>query len=252
MTALRLEFFKTKRRGLWMIVGALILCEMAWLLWAFRNPDAEDLRLGWMLLLYNIPLLNGIIFPLIAAVLASRLADLEHKSCSLKLLETVQSPRALFTAKYLCGATYVLAVNLIESAVLLGMGAFYGFEGPAPLWAYGLYFLFGLVCGLEILALQLSLSLCIKNQMVSLCIGCGGSFSGLLLMFLPQLPLLRALIPWGHIGALMFVGLRDWNPETRIMNLYYMPIDWPVFALTIAYLVIIFAIGRHAFARKEV
>ena len=36
------------------------------------------------------------------------------------------------------------------------------------------------------------------------------------------------------------------------MNLYYMPIDWPVFALTIAYLVIIFAIGRHAFARKEV
>lgn len=129
MTALRLEFFKTKRRGLWMIVGALILCEMAWLLWAFRNPDAEDLRLGWMLLLYNIPLLNGIIFPLIAAVLASRLADLEHKSGSLKLLETVQSPRALFTAKYLCGAAYVLAVNLIESAVLLGMGAFYGFKG---------------------------------------------------------------------------------------------------------------------------
>ena len=49
--------------------------------------------------------------------------------------------------------------------------------------------------------------------------------AGLFLMFLPQCPILRCIIPWGHYGAAMFVGM-DWNAETRkLVGFYYMRQD---------------------------
>ena len=251
MTALRLEFFKTNRRGLWVIVGALVAVELLWQLWNFHDADETELKWGWMGLLYTMPLLHAIIFPTIVGVLASRLADLEHKSHSLRLLETMQPADQLFAAKYLCGACYVLAVCMVEFAVMRIAGAVFGFWGTPDVWAYALSFAFELATGLELLAIQLALSMNIRNQMVSLAIGCGGSFVGLLLMFLPQLPILRLLLPWGHTGGLMFVGM-DWNEIDRFQGYYYMDINWTALMAALLCMAVVLFLGQWIFCRKEV
>ncbi len=251
MTAFKLEFYKARGRGLPLIVGALAAVELLWMIWSFKNPDASDICWGWMLVLYNLPLLRGIIFPTIAGVLASKQADLEHKSGELRLLETVQSAQSLYTAKFLSGSVYVLAVTVLEIIIMLLMGRAVGFQGGPDMWAYGLTFAFNLVTGLETYAISLALSMSIKNQAVPLCIACGGSFLGLLLMFLPKLTLIRALVPWGHVGALMFVGM-DWNKVEKLKGMYYMDIWWPALGVTLLFLAAAFFIGRSAFAKKEV
>lgn len=251
MRDVKLEFFKTRGRGIGLILCAMLAVEVLWMAWAFHSPDEDDMVWGWMLLLYNHPLLRGIIFPTVAAVLASKLADLEHKSGSLRLLETVQEPGRLYAAKFVCGGVYVTAVALLETAALLLTGSLYGFYGAPDLWAFALTLLFDVVLGLELLAVQLALSMRVKNQALALCVGCGGSFVGLLLMFLPGLPWLRALIPWGQVGALMFVGM-DWNKVDRFIGMYYMDVAWPVLFVAVFYLAAAFLIGRRAFVRMEV
>lgn len=98
--ALRLEFYKNKHRGLLLTVFALVVVEIAWMYIAFRNPTAQQLKIGWMDMLYELPSLNSIIFPLIAAIIASRLADVEHKGDTWKLLGTVQKTKSRGNPKF--------------------------------------------------------------------------------------------------------------------------------------------------------
>lgn len=101
ISAIRLEFFKTKRKKIWLTLLAFVGLELAWIYVAFRNPSASEIEIGWMELLYQVPSLNSILFPVLAAVMASRLADLEHKGDTWKLLGTMQSPRMLFLSKFI-------------------------------------------------------------------------------------------------------------------------------------------------------
>lgn len=74
-----MEFRKIRRRKVWVIVAALISVQILWSLWEIDRMDAHDLSQGWMYFLYQFPLLNSIMMPVIAAVVASRLCDIEHK-----------------------------------------------------------------------------------------------------------------------------------------------------------------------------
>ena len=251
MKGLRLEILKGKGRGIWLIALAMLAVELIWMLWAFRNPDEKDMKWGWMMLLYNLPLLRAIIFPTIAGVMASKQADLEHKSGALRVLETMQSTRSIYSAKLLYGGIAVTTLTLLELLCMVAMGKLYGFAGEPEPWAFGLTLLFNLATGLEVYAIALALSMSIKNQAIPLSVSCAGSFIGLVFMFLPQLPTLRMLIPWAQVGALMFTGM-DWTKADGMRGMYYMDIDWRVFALALIYLVAAVFIGRRAFARGEV
>ena len=89
MKTLQLEFYKMKRRKVWLTMFALLSVQLLWGMWALRNPKDWELKSGWMALLYFLSLLNGIMVPAMMSVLASRLADIEHKGNSYKQLETL-------------------------------------------------------------------------------------------------------------------------------------------------------------------
>lgn len=247
--ALTMEFHKIRRRRIWAIVTALILVQMLWSLWGVRRMDAHDLAQGWMYFLYQFPLLNSIMMPVIAAVVASRLCDIEHKGQTLKLLETIMPAGHLFTAKFLCGALYMLATVLLQLAVIIAVGYAVEFEGNVPLDKLLYYLLFTTAVNLTILLLQQVLSLLIKNQMVALTVGIIGNFAGLFIMYFPQS--LERFLLWGYYGVLMFVGM-DWNRATRITNFYYVPVDWAGFITLIIMFCLIYIIGRALFIRKEI
>jgi hypothetical protein len=246
--ALAVEFQKIRRRRVWAIVAALIFVQMLWSLWGIQRMDAHDLSQGWMYFLYQLPLLNSIMMPVIAAVVASRLCDIEHKGQTLKLLNTVMPAQRLFTAKFLCGALYMLATVLLQLIVIVAVGCVVGFEGNPPPDKLLYYLLFTTVVNLTIFLLQQVLSLLFKNQMIPFSVGIIGSFAGLFMLYFPQS--LERFLLWGYYGVLMVVGM-DWDRATRITDFYYVPVDWAGFIALIIMFCAIYIIGRALFVRKE-
>ena len=248
MKALAMEFHKTRRRKVWLIVAALILVQIIWILWVFRRTNAHAPENGWMLSLYQFPLLNSIIMPVIAAVVASRLCDVEQKGQTFKLLETVMLPGKLFDAKFLCGTLYMLAVTVLQVLVLITAGYVLGFAGAAPIEKLFYYLLFTTTVNLTILLFQQVLSLLFSNQMISLSVGLVGGLAGLFIMFFP--PALERLLLWGYYGVLMLVGM-DWDRATRITSYHWLPVDWQGFITLAVMFCVIYIIGRTLFVRKE-
>lgn len=248
INALAMEFYKTRRRGVWLVVAVLMAVQLMWALWALRNLDAHRLAHGWMLCLYQFPLLNSIMMPVIAAVMASRLSDIEHKGQTLKLLGTIMPAGRIFDAKFLCGAAYMLAAVLLQLSVIVLAGRIKQFGGDAPLPELGYYLLFTAAVSLTILLLQQVLSLLFANQMVPLTIGLIGGLSGLFILFFPQS--MQQFILTGYYGVLMLAGM-DWDKETRIADYYWLPVNWAGFASIIVIFFVIYAVGRTLFMRKE-
>lgn len=218
------------------------------------NYGADQIRLGWRMFLYQLPLVNTIFLPFMATITASRLCSIEHKGAMLKQLCAVEKRRKLYDAKLIFGlAIMILAVLIMWcTAVLFGM--YKGFAGGCPFDLYLLYLLFTIVPTIEIYIFQHTLSLVFKNQAVSFFTGIIGEFAGLFSMFLPQLPWLRQSLLWGHYGALQFMGMFGWEKETRYSTVHFdlMPIDRTFFAALIAVIFIMYFIGRHWFIKKEI
>ena len=246
--ALAMEFHKIYRRRVWMIVAAMILVQILWSIWGVQRTDAHKLSQGWMFFLYQYPLLNSIMMPVIAAVVASRLCDIEHKGQTLKLLNTVMPAGRLFAAKFLCGALYMLAAVLLQLIVIVAVGHAVGFVGNPPFDKLVYYLLFTTAVNLTILLLQQVLSLLFVNQMVPLTVGLIGGLAGLFIMFFPQN--LERFLLWGYYGVLMLVGM-DWNSVTRVTSYYWVPVDWRGFITLAVMFCVIYIVGRTLFVRKE-
>ena len=73
----------------------------------------------------------------------------------------------------------------------------------------------------------------------------------MLLLFVP-IKILQYLLPWGHASLLFLVYLVDWNPDSRIMKLAYVPIDFIAIVIVIAELVLLLILGSSLLNKREV
>ena len=246
-----------KSRGRWIFLTALALTVMAAVFAIYGVYDGENrqfiLENGYLMLLYQLPMVNTIFFPVLGMVVASRLCDLEHKGDTLKLLCTLTEKGRLFDAKLLYGLGITLFCVCLYWAACLMAGVLLGFAGPVPWKPELLYLLFTLAPTAVIYVFQHSLSLLVKNQAVALCAGALGEFAGLFSMFLPQLPWLRRSLLWGYYGELQFVGLFDWDKDTRWTKAHFemMGFDWRSFILLCLMGLGLYLLGRRSFIRKE-
>ena len=78
MKLLKLEFFKCRRRKILLVYAAVLAAELLWIVSSFLRQDAEDLIQGWMLMLYDLAMVDAIILPISVATIASRNCELEH------------------------------------------------------------------------------------------------------------------------------------------------------------------------------
>lgn len=248
MTLLRLEFFKSRRQHLFLIEGGLFAFLLVYYVWCFRMT--KDLSTGWLDAIYTVPLLDGMIFPLCIAAVASRLCEAEHKGGSFKLLETMQSPRSLFDAKLACGAVHMLLLCVAQTLLVVVLGLFYGY-GPGGMPVLRLLNMTVLLFGVSMLVfvLQLGLSLLLANQLIPLSVGAAGSFLGFVMALFPQV--YQRMLPWGYYCALMQVGM-DYDSESRTATYYWSDFDWLGLALLGVWLVAVLALARAAFAKREV
>mgnify|MGYP000956893371 CR=1 FL=1 len=248
MKEIKMEFYKGKRRHIWLSIIILIFAQMAWAIWASGKMDDHRLAQGWIYMMYQFPIINSIVMPILSAVIASRICDTEHKGDTLKLMYTITKPHKIFNAKLIYGGFYVITAVLLQVVAIIFAGKITGFKGSIPYMYYFYYGLFTAVVSLTILLLHQILSLQFKNQMISFAVGLFGAFLGLFSMFFPQR--LQLLLLWGYYGVLMFVNM-NWDRATRIMDLYYTDINWSGFVLLIIMFLFLYLLGVELFKRKE-
>ena len=248
MKVILLEFYKIRRRKVGVIILVLLGVQCLWGLWAFRHMDAKKLSQGYMQCLYHFTVLNTIMMPMIAAITASKICDLEHKGQTFKLLLTVMPAGALFDAKFICASMYMVTVGAAQTVFIIILGKSAGFTEPFPPGYLFYYFVITIFVTVVILAIQQAFSLLFANQMVSFVIGITGSFVGLFSLFLPQT--IQRGILWSYYGVLTPVRM-NWDSQTRIADLQYIPVDWSSFLLLMGLFAVIYFTGRRCFTRKE-
>ena len=249
MKLLRMEFFKCRRRKIALICLAFVAVQLAWMGRTLTQMEPGELAQGWMSLLYNLAVIDAVMLPLTISALASRNCELEHKGSTWKLRATVTTPQRLFGAKLAWGAILVGGMLLLRTVLLSLLGLAVGFPAQIP-WGK-LLLSFALCFGVSfvIYALQQGLSLWFVNQAVPLAVGIFGSFVGLFALFFPQW--VQRCVIWGYYGVLIQAGM-NWDPVTRATEFYWVQTQPLEFGLLALWMIVVLAVGRGLFVRKEV
>ena len=246
------EYKKTRRLYILLTAFAITAIQIVWS--AYGNYNNDVLKNGYMMFLYELPLVNAIFLPIMTIVISSRLCDTEHKGLMLKHLCAIAPKGKIYDAKLIFGLSIMIVCIIISWVSIIIFGKYIGFMDKFPLKLYLLYLLFTTVPTIALYIFQHILSLCFKNQAIGLFTGVLGEFIGIFSMFLPQFPMLRRLTPWGYYGVLQFVGMFGWSKETRMKNIYFqtMDIDWTFFIVIVLISFVTYLIGKRIFIKKEV
>lgn len=248
MKAVFLEFYKIRKRKIWVTIAALLGVQCLWGMWSFRDMSVKELSQGYMQCLYHFSVLNTIMMPMIAAITASRVCDLEHKGQTFKLLLTAMPAGALFDAKFICASLHMAVVAAAQTILIIVLGKAAGFTEAFPPGRVFCYMITTTSVTVTILALQQVFSLLFSNQMVPLIIGITGSFGGLFSLFLPAG--VQKGVLWSYYGVLTQVVM-NWDSETKIADMQYIPVDWSSYLLLAGVFAAIYITGRWCFTRKE-
>lgn len=244
------EVKKTKGKFIWGTMLGVLLLDFVWMYWIFSDADGQQLAEGYYQLLMNVPLVNTITVPIVAAVIASRLCDMENKGNTYKLLCTLQEKGTIFRNKLLLGSLYVVAFSLLQLC-LVGL-LVWGFRVPQAIEADQMMYLFFSTCvtTIVLLLLQEILSLIMNNQLYPLFIGLIGTFIGLFSWFFPQLPL-RYIIPWGYYCVGCTVN-NIYYKEAKIVHFFTIPFSYGGFAALLVFAAVLYLYGKNLFLKKEV
>jgi hypothetical protein len=207
MRGIRLELAKLRRNRLWLTVVLVIGIESAWagvILFVSLTRDPAASSFGPRFAVAQVSQVHAIFAPVLATVLASRLAAIEHDGRMMPALFAANQPRgALFRAKFfvawtICGTASIIVVALVALVCSLdGAGLDAALFGS---WLGGL-----IAAVAAVVAVQLALSLSVERQAVALTIGIVGGFAGSFAGFVP--PAIALFVPWQYAGVVTPVRL---------------------------------------------
>ncbi|KGG79992.1 ABC transporter permease [Caloranaerobacter azorensis H53214] len=246
--AITLEFFKLRRKKIFLMITLFLGCEI---LWAFmsvsislsRNPNSPV----WESTLTTIASMNGLFLPIICAIVSSRICDMENKGNTWKLLISSNLNRKfIYAAKYICSGTLLLygvvlqafAITIFtitkSSTVIIPLSLIMRFIGSTML------------ASMVILALQQWITLAIKNQAFALCFGMIGGFLGIVSDFFPET--VRRMVIWSYYTGLCPVKYYFTNG-----SLEFIQQNPGLGMLTAVFLLIIifYIAGSHHFSQQE-
>lgn len=252
-SALKAERKKQRYRKVWMVPLGFLIVLALWISVPMRNFTAQDLTKGYQYLFYQLSLMNAIFIPVMLAVIASRLCDMEIKGCTLKLLYTLEKPGRFYDLKFLAELKYLLYFSFGEILVILLLGKLFHITEPVHFLPFMKHFLAVSCVGAVLLGFQHLLSLMSDNQILPLCAGLAGSFLGLFSMFFPKA--INLLIVWGYFSIFSVVGINWTSMEDGADFLDYMEYrDFPIlgFLLFLVVGIVLYLIEKEIFKRKEV
>ena len=247
MGALMLEFAKLRRKNVWLVcLGTAALC----LMWIASDAAraAQGAADGTASLLYMAPLVNAIVMTLFAAVVASRVCEVDHEAQALKELLCLQRAGTVFAAKLLCSLVLIAVAVVLETVGLAALASYKGFADQLGIAGLATFAVCQMGPAFVVAVLVQAIALRWENQFASLAVGLGLSLAGLFSLFFP--PAVQRLIPSGYFGLLSCV-LMEWDPVTRTTSFYSVPFPWGDAALLAALCTALIAASAWWFSRRE-
>ena len=245
MKNLKTEFQKLRRRHLWLIFAADLFVTFLWVLYVFHDLNLDRINETTGMLGTNLLLSNTILTPLLLAVTASRMCDIEQAGNTYTWIFTMQLPETFLASKLMAGGIHLLIFDLHQTIFYVALNQTYT---PGWNFHYLEFFITVFPVHLFLFLLQLLLSLRFENQLLPLFISIGGTFIGLFSWFLNQIPL-RYIQPWGYFAVLCNIGM-NYNSTTRYSYYYFTsyPLVWLLVLL--AAIILLYAIGKKLFVRQ--
>ncbi len=244
------EFFKVKRRFLWLLPLGVVLVEFLWIYTNDYLRQSEILAEGYNTLLLHLPIMNIIFLPLVLSAIASRICDAENKGNTYKLLCTMQQKGRIFDIKLIMGALYVFMFTLLEALNLLLLARLIHVTQALPIKHVLIFLGVCFIVSLVIYLFHLILSLLLTSQLIPLFVGLLGSLVGLFSAFFP-IGILAGLTPWGYyLVGMTFASRYDAGTRTSVIYEIPFPTVWFLFYLSAA--CILYVVGKSLFLRKEV
>ena len=211
MQQLTIESKKHKQRYNLFIFLGIIFIEM---LFVYGNyNDQKGLTDGWMILFYNMPIMNSLFLPILIATFSSRLMDIEHKGEMLKCLYTFTSPKKLIATKIIYGLLSLCVLVVMQCTSILIMAKLLAFPLNFSVKYLLFYGISAYISCCMLFFLQFILAYFFRNQALCISIGLIGCFMGLFSAYLPT-SIFQKLLPWSTYVNSLFIGM-DWNRETR-------------------------------------
>jgi hypothetical protein len=243
---LYLECYKLKRKKVILSLLLILSAELLFVFLSYGN-NAGFLSMvsdmdapAWEYLIIGPGMMNGLFLPILAAVLASRVCDMEHKGNTWKLLECNNEDRKrIWFCKFAVVAALMLAAILIQVIVIVVYGNAVGIVQPLPVWTLAAFALGTGMVTFVVVTIQVFFSLAFANQLVPMSIGMVGALIGFISTLLPA-GIRNALI-WGNYADLIVM----W-PDYSSNGLQYG--GFVVHDIDFMPLTILFAIGLTMFA----
>lgn len=244
-SAVRAEFAKMHRLRLTpllvlMVVAVVGLAASAPASDPGFDPATPD---AWNVLLLGLSGGIPLVTPLLIAVLASRLVDMEHQSNGwLFSAGSGLGAGVLCRSKLVALGALVALATLLECALAVGVGKLYGVPGMPPAGPWVGYVLCALAVNGVVLACHILLATTVENQLVGLGIGLLGT---LVAVFAIGWPAVAAhLTPWGYYALAAPVDYQG-------PNLVEVPVAYPSIAALVVVGVVCFAVVTARLDRQE-
>ncbi len=241
---------KMKRRFVWLVPIGFAALLMLWSMANIRNFTDADRAFGYAYLFYSYCVMNAIFMPVMLAVVASRLCDMEIKGNTWKLLYTMEKPGSFYDIKFFFECRYLVCFTAAETLGILLFGKLFGFTEPVQAGRFLLHFLAITAVGAVLLGIQHLLSLMSDNQIIPLLVGIAGGFLGLFSMYFPRI--VNQLVIWGYF-SIFSVAAVDWEKTANGgMALYYVDFPEVQFAVFLLAGAGLYLAERWIYLRKEV
>lgn len=247
MRAIGLELSKLRRKRLWLTVLLVLGFELMWILAilmvSLSREMSTPVEMGYAI--GQASQVNAIFAPILATVVVSRLAAMEHDGGMMPVLFAAnQSRGSLFRAKYAIAASVSTIATVIVVAAVALAAAGRGVPadpGLVSVWLLGL-----IVANLAVVAIQLLLALLFQRQAVTLTVGIVGGLVGSFAGFVPTV--VATFIPWQYPG--LVTPVRMTQTDGRITGFPLVDHLGLLIALVAVVGVACIGVGQTVFSRQ--
>ena len=256
MKYLWLELYKLKHRKVFLAFLVILGVELLFVFSNygnnknFLNMVSDPAAPAWEDLIIGPAAINGLFFPILAAVIASRICDMEHKGNTWKLLEcNNQNRRSIWFCKFTIVSTLMMLAIFIQAFIIIAYGNSVGIVQPLPVRT-----LLGFVLGTAmitfvVVTIQVFFSLVCTNQLIPMSIGMIGALIGFISTLLP--PGIRNILIWGNYAELMVLGQDTSSGNLQSSGLVVRNINFVPLAILFVVGLVAYVAFRKRFERYE-